>query len=138
MEGERVKKSRNTRQRTIILDLLREEGTHLTAEAIYHEARKSLPNISLGTVYRNLNFLCRQGMVREVRPNAASCSRFEGSHPPHAHFHCTACDRVHDIPLPEVIAGLRWQNERPISVVESLDIQISGACSQCTPAPVEA
>lgn len=132
-----MKKSRNTRQRSIILEILREEGTHLTAEAIYQEARKSLPNISLGTVYRNLNFLSRQGMVHEIRSNSASSSRFEGAHPPHAHFHCTACNTVLDVPLPEVVAGLRWQNERNISVVESMDIHITGACSQCAPAPAE-
>src|SRR5512138_903636 len=130
MEGEHVKKSRNTRQRTIILDILRDEGTHLTAEAIYQEARKSLPNISLGTVYRNLNFLSRQGLVHEIRSNSAPCSRFEGHHPPHAHFHCKNCNNVLDIPLPEVIADLRWQEARAISVVESMDIHITGACSQ--------
>src|SRR5512138_2417474 len=108
MEGEHVKKSRNTRQRSIILEILRGEGTHLTAEAIYQEARKSLPNISLGTVYRNLNFLSRQGTVREIRSNSASSSRFEGNHPPHAHFHCTNCNSVMDIPLPDAVAALNW------------------------------
>ncbi len=133
-----MKKSRNTRQRSIILDILRDEGTHLTAEAIYQEARKSLPNISLGTVYRNLNFLSRQGMVHEIRSSAAPCSQFEGNHPPHAHFHCTSCNTVHDIPLPEAITGLRWQDEQHISVVEGLDIHITGACRHCAaPQPVE-
>ena len=53
----RVKKSRSTKQRAAILEILRKSGFHPTAEAIYREARKVLPNISLGTVYRNLNFL---------------------------------------------------------------------------------
>jgi len=56
MERQR-KKSRNTKQRAVILDILKKGGYHPTAEAIYHEARKVIPNISLGTVYRNLNFL---------------------------------------------------------------------------------
>ncbi|HEY5997034.1 MAG TPA: transcriptional repressor [Candidatus Deferrimicrobiaceae bacterium] len=132
-----MKKSRNTRQRSIILEILREEGTHLTAEAIYQEARKTLPNISLGTVYRNLNFLNRQGMVREIRSNASASSVFEGNHPPHAHFHCTNCNSVLDVPLPDALSGLRWQSERKIAVVESMEIHITGACSQCAPAPVE-
>ncbi len=131
-----MKKSRNTRQRAVILDILRAEGSHLTAEAIYLEARKALPNISLGTVYRNLNFLRGQGMVREIRSNAASCSRFEGNHPPHAHFHCTSCQSVLDIPLPDSITGIPWQNERGISVVDSLEIHVTGACSRCTPVSV--
>ncbi len=128
-----MKKSRNTRQRAVILEILRAEGAHLTAEAIYTEARKALPNISLGTVYRNLNFLRRQGMVHEIRSNTASCSRFEGNHPPHAHFHCTTCHSVVDIPLPDALVGMSWQNQRNISVVDSMEIHITGACSQCAP-----
>lgn len=131
-----MKKSRNTRQRTVILDILQAEGTHLTAESIYLEARKALPNISLGTVYRNLNFLRQQGLVNEIRSNSSSCSRFEGNHPPHAHFHCTSCQTVLDVPLPETLSGMSWQKEQNISVVNSLEIHITGACSNCVPAPV--
>ena len=73
-----MKKSRNTRQRAVILDILRKnESSHPTADLIYREARKILPNISLGTVYRNLNFLREQGQVHEIRTNTESSSRFE-------------------------------------------------------------
>ncbi|MHB9060549.1 MAG: transcriptional repressor, partial [Desulfobacteria bacterium] len=47
-----MKKTRNTRQRGVILGILRESHEHPTAEMIYREARRALPNISLGTVYR--------------------------------------------------------------------------------------
>ena len=53
--------------------------------SIYRDARRVLPNISLGTVYRNLNFLRDQGTVREIRPCEGGSSRFDGvGHPPRA------------------------------------------------------
>ncbi|MGE5247452.1 MAG: transcriptional repressor, partial [Verrucomicrobiota bacterium] len=47
-----MKKSRNTRQRTVILEILRKGQVHLTAEEVYRQAREVLPGMSLGTVYR--------------------------------------------------------------------------------------
>lgn len=129
-----MKKSRHTRQRAVIVDILRQCETHPTAEAIYREARKILPNISLGTVYRNLNFLRDQGLVHEVRANSESSSRFEGECPPHAHFHCTVCKTVHDLPLPACLKDVTWAGEAPVSCVNSLELHVIGACSQCAPA----
>jgi Fe2+ or Zn2+ uptake regulation protein len=127
-----LKKSRNTRQRAVILDILRTcESSHPTADLIYREARKVLPNISLGTVYRNLNFLCEQGQVHEIRSNTESSSRFERDCPPHAHFHCTLCQTVHDIPLPDSLRNLEWSNETPISSVNAMELHVLGACSDC-------
>jgi Fe2+ or Zn2+ uptake regulation protein len=127
-----LKKSRNTRQRAVILDILRKhESSHPTADTIYREARKFLPNISLGTVYRNLNFLRDQGQVREIRSNNESSSRFEGRNPPHAHFHCTVCQRVHDIPLPDSLQSFRWNDEIPASSVDSLELHVIGSCVDC-------
>lgn len=131
----RVKKSRNTKQRTVILEILRKSGCHPTAEAIYQEARKVLPNISLGTVYRNLNFLRDQGMVQEIRTNSESSSLFEGKCAPHAHFHCTKCQTVFDIPLPQCLEELEWNGKPDISLVNSLDLHVMGACRGCGPVP---
>jgi Fur family ferric uptake transcriptional regulator/Fur family peroxide stress response transcriptional regulator len=128
------KKSRNTKQRAVILEILKKSGAHPTAEAIYQEARKVLPNISLGTVYRNLNFLREQGLAREIRTNSDASSRFEGKCPPHAHFHCTVCQAVLDLPLPTCLEGVSWKGETDISTVNYLDLHVIGACSHCTPA----
>ena len=133
MERQR-KKSRNTKQRAVILDILKKGGYHPTAEAIYHEARKVIPNISLGTVYRNLNFLRAQGLAREIRSDSDSSSRFEGKCPPHAHFHCTKCNAILDLPLPTCLKEIPWEGETDISSVNSLDLHVIGACSHCGPA----
>jgi len=128
-----LKKSRHTRQRGVILDVLRSDTGHLTAEEVFQRARKALPSISLGTVYRNLNFLCGQGLAREIR-GEAGCARFEVARDPHAHFHCRGCREVRDIPFPEGLRGTRWENVGPIAAVSRLDLHVVGHCAHCSPA----
>ena len=125
-----MKKTRNTRQRGVILDILRESREHPTAETIYREARRALPNISLGTVYRNLNFLRDQGALREIRPSEGGSSRFDGTDVPHAHFHCVHCNALLDIPLPAAFEDLGFDDER-ISSVSLVDLHVVGSCSGC-------
>jgi Fur family ferric uptake transcriptional regulator/Fur family peroxide stress response transcriptional regulator len=126
-----MKKTRNTRQRAVILDILRKSCSHPTAEIIYREARHVLPNISLGTVYRNLNFLRDHGAVREIRPNEGGSSRFEGMDTSHAHFHCVHCSALLDIPLPAALENLRFEEEEKISAVSLIDLHVMGSCSGC-------
>ena len=126
-----MKKTRNTRQRGVILDILQESCSHPTAETVYREARRVLPNISLGTVYRNLNFLRDQGAVREIRSSEGGSSRFEGAHTPHAHFHCVHCNALLDIPLPATLGNLRFEEEKGISAVSLIDLHVIGSCSGC-------
>jgi len=129
-----MKKSRNTRQRAVILDILRESHAHPTAEMIYKDARRVVPNISLGTVYRNLNFLRDQGLVREIRPSDGGSSRFEGILSPHGHFHCVECHGLLDIPLPEGLENARWPGEGKISSVAAIDLHVIGSCTDCASA----
>jgi Fe2+ or Zn2+ uptake regulation protein len=129
-----LKKTRHTRQRKVILDILRSDPVHLTAEEIYQNARKTLPGISLGTVYRNLNFLCEEGLAWEVRNGDSGSARFEAASVPHAHFHCRGCRNVRDIPLPDLIREIRWENVGPIAAVTRLELHVFGHCPGCDPA----
>jgi len=126
-----MKKTRNTRQRGVILDILKASCEHPTAETIYREARRVLPNISLGTVYRNLNFLRDQRAVREIRPSDGGSARFEGMDTPHAHFHCVHCSALLDIPLPPALESIRFEEEEKISAVSLFDLHVIGSCSGC-------
>jgi Fur family peroxide stress response transcriptional regulator len=116
-----MKKTRNTRQRGVILDILRESCSHPTADMIYREARRVLPNISLGTVYRNL---------REIRPGEGGSSRFDAADTTHAHFHCAHCSALLDIPLPAALENLQLEEER-IATVSLVDLHVIGSCSGC-------
>jgi len=132
-----VKIFRNTRQRTLVLEILRSGCVHLTADEVYRQARRRIPTVSLGTVYRNLNFLRHKGLVREIRSGENGIARFEAIRDQHAHFHCRNCGRVRDIRLPKELAAARWDEEGPIASVSSFDLNVIGDCSDCSRAAQE-
>ncbi|MEW6719052.1 MAG: transcriptional repressor [Thermodesulfobacteriota bacterium] len=129
-----MKKTRNTRQRTVILAILRTGNVHLTAEEVFVRARRQVPSVSLGTVYRNLNYLRQMGLAREVRNGDNGVTRFEAAGDLHAHFHCRNCGKVRNIRLPEELSGTRWSDAGPIASVACLDLHVIGDCSDCGPA----
>lgn len=91
-------KRRMTKQRRLILKVLRDTTSHPTADWIYDRVREDLPNISLGTVYRNLKVLQEQGEIMELN-YGSSYSRFDGNPHNHYHFSCVECGQVFDISL---------------------------------------
>ena len=127
-----MKKTRNTRQRTLILEILRANNVHLTAEEVLHKARRRLPTVSLGTVYRNLGYLRQQGLAREVRNGDGGCARFEASGEAHAHFHCRCCNKVRNLKLPEELVNMPWTEIGPIASVSAIDLHVIGECSNCS------
>ncbi len=91
--------TRRTKQREVILRILRSTDTHPTADWVYEQVRKTIPNISLGTVYRNLKFLRDAGEIIELT-FGSTFSRFDGNPVGHYHFTCEHCQRVFDLPEP--------------------------------------
>ena len=69
---------------------------HPTAEVVYDNVSKEFPNISLGTVYRNLTFLVDNGMAMKV-PCSDGSVHFDGNVNPHQHFQCVNCGKVMDL-----------------------------------------
>jgi Fe2+ or Zn2+ uptake regulation protein len=92
----RARGLRLTRQRRIILDVVRATDEHPTAAVVYRRVRRRLPRVSLATVYRNLRTLAAEGFLAERAD--ASVMRFDGNTAPHDHFTCIACGRIHDVP----------------------------------------
>jgi len=88
--------TRQTRQKQVILEALRRVTSHPTADEVYQMARERIPNISLGTVYRNLEQLCEQGVIRRLAL-AGSQMRFDGRAYRHHHVRCIRCERVDDV-----------------------------------------
>ncbi|MBU8933922.1 MAG: transcriptional repressor [candidate division Zixibacteria bacterium] len=87
---------RNTVQRQVILEELRKLTSHPTAQEMYRLVQKRLPDISLGTVYRNLDLLSRAGLIVKLRL-ASREVRFDGDIEQHHHVRCKNCGRVGDI-----------------------------------------
>ncbi len=97
---------KKTKQKEAILEVLRGTCSHPSADWIYNEVRKEIPNISLGTVYRNLRLLCRSGEVLEL-DLCGTLSRFDARMDNHYHFRCEKCGQVFDVdePVNEEVDG---------------------------------
>jgi len=128
-EASKVKR-RMTKQRKIILDLLKSTDTHPTANWIYDQVRKEIPNISLGTIYRNLNVLKEMGKIRELN-YGAGYSRYDGNPDNHYHFKCRSCEKVIDVEIPVHIEINRTVEKVMNCVVKEHRIEFSGICQDC-------
>ena len=125
--------NRNSAQRSLILNLMKGNKSHPTADEIYDAARKADPHISRGTVYRNLNFLVEKGeLLRISLPDGAD--HFDSTLMEHYHFHCRKCNRVFDVPefspaevlsAEKKMAGLGFK-----SLTHSIVFQ--GLCPDCS------
>lgn len=85
-----------SRQREAIKEYLTHTKEHPTADSVYMNIRNVYPNISLGTVYRNLNLLAEQGEILKINCRDGS-DRFDGNPMLHYHFICNECGRVVDL-----------------------------------------
>ncbi len=125
-----AKNSRMTRQRAVILSELQKVKTHPTAEEIYNMVKPIMPKISLGTVYRNLDFLVESGDVRKIE-SAGSVRHFDGDMSKHSHARCIHCDKIVDIfdaKANEVsIEDLKLDN----FTVLSATVEYEGICDDC-------
>jgi Fur family peroxide stress response transcriptional regulator len=90
---------RDTKQREAIIRILRNTRSHPTADQIYDEVRQDIPNISKGTVYRNLQLLAEDGAVSVLNIDGTQ-NRYEQKREAHYHFKCETCRRVFDLNEP--------------------------------------
>ena len=88
--------SKNSRQRDAILEVLKGTKTHPSADWVYNEVRKIIPNISLGTVYRNLAKLSEENIIIKVG-TGLNTEHFDGDTNPHYHVICRECGKIIDI-----------------------------------------
>ena len=118
-----------SRQREAVLNVLCSTKTHPTAAWIYENVRIQLPNISLGTVYRNLTVLEQEGIIQKI-PVGDAREHFDGDVSPHSHFYCELCQQITDIPFNT--AGLCKKVEQEYGVeVESAKYTFIGICKNC-------
>jgi len=121
---------RRSQQRDRILELLKETHTHPTANWLYDRMREDFPNVSMGTVYRNLTVLADQGLVNRIGFDG-TLDRFDANTAPHYHFVCDACGSIVDLDLPVDEALNRRVREVSGLIARSHDIQFRGRCASC-------
>jgi len=93
------------RKRNAILSFLRQTDTHPSAEMVFNHLKSEYPDLSLGTVYRNLSMFKNQGEIVSIG-TVNGVERFDGNTMPHVHFVCTGCEAVADLPqitVPEAL-----------------------------------
>ncbi len=115
----------------MIYDFLLSRKDHPSADEIYLEMKRIFPNISLGTVYRNLNILMEQGLVRRL-DSVGTFSRFDGKTAPHSHFICKECGKVIDVELDFGACTLPIENAELASRVENFRLDLFGKCPDCS------
>lgn len=110
--------------------MLKNTGRHPTADWIYDQLKVEFPNLSMGTVYRNLHILMEQGLIKKI-DFGSTFDRFDANIDPHYHFVCERCGSIIDLELP-VDEDL---NERINRVTPFLArrhrIQFFGVCDRC-------
>ncbi len=123
-------KSRMTNQRRVILELVRSLHTHATADEIHRRVRERMPRISLGTVYRNLELLSAQGLVKKLEHTGAQ-RRYDGNLNFHYHLRCVQCGRVVDAPLEPMPQFLELVRSRTDFDILGYELEFQGLCPAC-------
>ena len=119
-----------SRQREIIKDCLMTRHDHPTADVVYMNVRQMYPNISLGTVYRNLTLLADIGEIRRLRVGDG-VDHFDADISPHYHFICNRCGAVIDLDM-ENIDGIRdIANRNFDGCIQGYIAYFYGICPDC-------
>ena len=125
-----MNKNRMTIQKRIIMEELEKTKKHPTAELLYGEVKKRLPEISIGTVYRNLDILAKDGTAQKLVDSKRK-NRFDGNPEIHFHIECSNCGRVDD--LPENIAEVLKKDidQETGYEVNGYNLYFYGICPDC-------
>lgn len=118
---------RKSKQRDAIINELCSRYDHPTAMELYLSVREKIPNLSLGTLYRNLSQLEENGLVLKI-PDG-STDRFDGNVNPHAHFKCLTCGNVYD--LMSFNGDSLTFSDEIISKVTNYSLMAFGLCKNC-------
>ncbi len=120
-----------SKKREAILDVIKSTDSHPTAEWIYNKVKPLYPDLSLGTVYRNLNLFEQNGDVRCITTFNGK-DRYDADLDSHSHFICTECNSILDISSPlsvqELLSQIKENNNLSPS---SYSLTIYGSCKDC-------
>lgn len=120
-----------TKQREVVLDVIRTAHDHLTANEVFNDAKQKLPTISFATVYNSLRFLKDAGHISEISfGNGAS--RYDKITERHDHAICTKCGKLVDMHL-DLPGEVSKQAEKFSNFkLESLEVTLRGVCPDCS------
>ena len=124
-------RSKHFKKREAILNCLRSTNTHPTAEWVYAQLKTEYPDISLGTVYRNLALFKEQGEIVSLG-TVNGVERFDGNVKPHVHFICCRCGAIQDLPDLRIPEELNVAAERSSGGrIAGCHLTFTGTCMAC-------
>ncbi|MEZ4357711.1 MAG: transcriptional repressor [Eubacteriales bacterium] len=119
-----------SKQREIIYNAMKDNRSHPTADELYNQLKPKNPQLSIGTVYRNLNLLVEKGLIDRIKvPNGPD--RFDRKDSPHYHMICKVCGKAFDIPKSYIEINKNALNKDDIALVEELNVICYGKCRDC-------
>lgn len=121
---------KHSRQRDSIKEFLEGRKDHPTADMVYMNVRKTFPNISLGTVYRNLTLLADIGEIVRIRVGDG-VDHFDATTTPHYHFICKECGSVSDFEVPDMISFDELASADFKGQLEGHTVYFYGKCENC-------
>lgn len=125
------KKHNFSRKREAILCAVRSTVCHPTAEWVYQTLKPQYPDLSLGTVYRNLTQFKAEGTIMSVG-TVNGQERYDGNVKPHTHFICSHCGAVLDVPGDFISAGsVEKAAEQMNCTVSFSEVFLHGLCGEC-------
>ena len=119
------------RKRDAILTCLRQTTAHPSAEWVYAQLKPEIPDLSLGTVYRNLALFKEQGLITSLG-TVKGVERFDGNTDPHVHYICGSCGGVLDlkeIAVPQELSAQAAQCSG--GEVTGCQLTFTGVCTKC-------
>ncbi len=132
-----------SKQRELILNIVRDNPLHLTAGEVWSKAVEVMPSLGIATVYRNLNALSAAGEIRRVPGEEGACDRFDAMTCEHYHMRCRGCGRIFDLEV---------KNDNDAQIMKDTvcrafglsaeaatlnSVLINGLCADCMENPVE-
>lgn len=121
---------RATKQRQVILDIVLSSMDHPSSDVIYERAVKILPNISLGTVYRNLAQLVAAKQIRQISMPGGP-DRYDCNMEAHSHLICSGCNEIYDLPAAGIFDKIKQDAAAEGYEVNSINLLNYGICPAC-------
>lgn len=121
---------KHSRQREAIKNFLMTQTSHPTADTIYENIKQIYPNISLGTVYRNLSLLADLGEIRKLS-SFGGADHYDGRTEPHFHFMCTECGCITDLEFDSTDKLLTDAGKHFAGRITSYSARFFGLCEEC-------
>lgn len=124
--------AKHFKKRDAILDYLKQSMAHPSAETIYTDLKPQIPDLAMGTVYRNLTLFKQNGLISSVA-TVNGVERFDANTQPHVHFICTDCDAVidlHEMQVPQALSSAAASCSG--GEVCGCQLTFTGTCRNCT------